>query len=77
VGYLCETGDFIRRDIEGKLPKEGSLAVIKDIGAYGYSMASNYNSIPRPPEVLVREDGTIKLIRKNESIGDSLHGVIF
>ena len=77
VGYLCETGDFIRKGVEGKLPKEGSLAVVKDVGAYGYSMASNYNSIPKPPEVLVREDGTIKLIRKGEALEEMFQGVVF
>ncbi len=77
VGYLCETGDFIRRDIRGKLPKEGSLAIVKDIGAYGYSMASNYNSIPKPPEVLVKEDGTVKLIRRGETLEEMFRGIDF
>ena len=77
VGYLCETGDFIRKGIKGKLPKEGSLAIVKDVGAYGYSMASNYNSIPRPAEVLVRKDGTIKLIRRRETLEDMFQSVVF
>ncbi len=76
VGYLCETGDFLLKNVEGHLPKTGSLALIHDVGAYGYSMSSNYNSIPRPPEVLVRGDGNVDLIRKGESLEDLYRSVV-
>src|SRR3954469_19404966 len=69
VGPICESGDFFARD--RKLPKlaEGDLIAIRDVGAYGMSLASNYNSRPRPAEVLV--DGrTVKMIRRRETGAD-------
>jgi diaminopimelate decarboxylase len=69
VGPICESGDFFARD--RKLPKlaEGDLIAIRDVGAYGMSLASNYNSRPRPAEVLV--DGrTVQVIRQRESVKD-------
>ncbi|MFM7194920.1 MAG: diaminopimelate decarboxylase, partial [Bacteroidota bacterium] len=50
---------------------EGDLIVIKNAGAYGYTMSSNYNSRPRPAEVLVHE-GKAKLIRRRETLEDLL-----
>jgi diaminopimelate decarboxylase len=55
--------------------KAGEKLAILDTGAYGYSMASNYNSRPRPAEVLVR-DGNHHLIRKREEIADVVRGEI-
>lgn len=71
VGPVCESGDFFARD--RKLPPltAGDLAAIFDAGAYGMTLASNYNSRPRPAEVLV--DGkSAKLIRRRETIADLL-----
>ena len=71
VGPVCETGDFLARDRELPSVQEGELLAVLDAGAYGMSLASNYNSRPRPAEVLV--DGKrVRLIRKRESIGDLL-----
>ena len=69
VGPVCETGDFFAHD--RKLPRveEGELLVILDAGAYGMSLASNYNSRPRAAEVVVNGRRT-KLVRKRESISD-------
>ena len=53
VGPVCETGDFFARDREMPEVKEGDLVAILDTGAYGMSLSSNYNSRPRPAEVLV------------------------
>ncbi len=53
VGPICETGDFLARDRELPLPRPGELLAVMSAGAYGFVMASNYNSRPRPPEVLV------------------------
>ena len=53
VGPVCETGDFLARDRELPTVEEGELLAILDAGAYGMSLASNYNSRPRPAEVLV------------------------
>ena len=68
VGNICESGDILAkgRDI-GKV-KEGDLVVVSDAGAYGYSMASNYNCRLRPAEVLIREDGSLELIRERDSL---------
>jgi diaminopimelate decarboxylase len=69
VGPICETGDFFARDREMPVVHEGDLLAILDAGAYGMSLASNYNSRPRPIEVLVNKKKT-KVIRKKESIKD-------
>ncbi len=69
VGPVCETGDFFARDREMPEVKEGDLVAILDTGAYGMSLSSNYNSRPRPAEVLVT--GTkAKLIRRRETARD-------
>jgi diaminopimelate decarboxylase len=71
VGPVCETGDFLARDRELPITQEGDLLAVLDAGAYGMSLASNYNTRPRPAEVLI--DGkTAKLIRKRESVADLL-----
>ena len=68
VGNICESGDILAkgRDI-GKV-KEGDIVVVSNAGAYGYSMASNYNCRLRPAEVLIREDGRVELIRERDSL---------
>ena len=71
VGPVCETGDFFARGRELPLSNEGDLLAILDAGAYGMALASNYNTRPRPAEVLV--DGkSVKVIRRRESIADLL-----
>jgi len=68
---VCETGDFLARDRELLTVHEGDLLTILDTGAYGMSLASNYNSRPRPAEVLA--DGRrVRLVRKRESIRELL-----
>ena len=74
-GPLCESGDLFARDREIPAIKEGDLLAIMNAGAYGFSMASNYNSRPRPAEVLVLA-GESRLVRKREDIGDQLRGQI-
>jgi diaminopimelate decarboxylase len=74
VGYICET-DTIASDREIAEVKMGDFLVIKNAGAYGISMASNYNSRLRPAEVLVWE-GKAKLIRKREEFQDLLHNQV-
>ncbi|MBI4777763.1 diaminopimelate decarboxylase [Candidatus Desantisbacteria bacterium] len=71
VGPICEEGDFIARDRSMPRVKQGDLLVIKDAGAYGFSMSSNYNSRPRLPEVMV-VDGTAHIIRKRETYEDMI-----
>ncbi|HEV2462734.1 MAG TPA: diaminopimelate decarboxylase [Acidobacteriaceae bacterium] len=71
VGPVCETGDFFARDRELAAVEPGDLVAILDAGAYGQSLASNYNSRPRPAEVLV--DGKrARLIRRRETLRDML-----
>ncbi|MCQ8105623.1 diaminopimelate decarboxylase [Methylomonas sp. SURF-2] len=65
VGPVCETGDFLGKNRELKL-MPGDLLAIRSAGAYGFTMSSNYNSRPRPAEVMV--DGEqVHLIRERES----------
>ncbi len=71
VGPVCETGDFLARDRELPPLKAGDLIAILDTGAYGMSLASNYNSRPRPAEVLV-EGRRARLIRRRETVTDLL-----
>src|SRR5690606_390434 len=70
VGYICET-DTIAADRKLKEVKVDDVIAVKNAGAYGFSMASNYNSRLRPPEVLVL-DGKAHLIRKREEFDDLL-----
>lgn len=71
VGPVCESGDFFAHDREIPAVRPGDLVAILDAGAYGQSLASNYNSRPRPAEVLV-EGKRARLIRRRETIRDIL-----
>ena len=70
VGYICETDTF-GSDRELSEVNEGDLLAFKNAGAYGFSMASNYNSRFRPAEVLII-NGEAKLIRERETLDDIL-----
>jgi diaminopimelate decarboxylase len=71
VGPVCETGDFFARDRKIPAVGEGGLLAILDVGAYGMVLSSNYNSRPRPAEVLV-SGKSAKLIRRRENMSDVL-----
>ena len=71
VGPICETGDFFARDRELPVAADGDLLAILDAGAYGMVLTSNYNTRPRPPEVLV-DRKSVKLIRRRETMDDLL-----
>lgn len=71
VGPVCETGDFFARDRELPEVAEGELLAILDAGAYGMALSSNYNTRPRPAEVLVK-GRSVNLVRKRETISDVL-----
>ncbi len=71
VGPVCETGDFFARDRELPAVQPGDLLAVLDAGAYGMSLASNYNSRPRPAEVLVHGK-RVRLIRRRETTSDML-----
>lgn len=66
VGPVCETGDFLGKGRMLSI-KPGDLLVVRSAGAYGFTMSSNYNSRPRPAEVMVDGD-RVHLIRARESI---------
>lgn len=69
VGPVCESGDFLALDRELPLPVEGDLLAIRTVGAYGFSMASSYNSRPRPAEALV-DGGAVSVVRRRETYDD-------
>jgi diaminopimelate decarboxylase len=73
VGPVCESSDVLARDRKMSLPRQGDLWAIMSAGAYGMSMASNYNSRPRPAEVLV-QGRAFRTIRKREDYDDLLRG---
>jgi diaminopimelate decarboxylase len=73
VGPICESGDFFAKDREISRPQRGDLLAVMSAGAYGFTMASNYNSHPKPPEVLVEGDHYY-VIRARESLDDLIRG---
>ena len=74
VGYICET-DTLGWDRQLHEVREGDILAIKNAGAYGISMASNYNSRLRPSEVLIHE-GKAHVIRKRETLEDLLRNQV-
>ena len=73
VGPVCESGDFFAQDRDLPEFREGDLAAIMSAGAYGFVMASNYNSRPLPAEVLVRGE-QFALVRERQTHADLVRG---
>lgn len=73
VGPICESGDFLAKDREMAVMKRGDLLTVFSSGAYGFAMASNYNSRPRSAEVLVSGSG-YEVIRDRETLKDVTRG---
>ncbi len=73
VGPICETGDFLARDRELPDMEPGELLAVKSAGAYGFTMSSNYNSRPRPPEVVV-SGNKYWIARQRETYDDLVRG---
>jgi len=69
AGPICETGDVLCRDRSLADPARGDLLAVGIAGAYGYEMANQYNSRPRPAEVAL-DDGTAAIVRRRETLGD-------
>jgi diaminopimelate decarboxylase len=69
AGMHCESGDVLVRDVKLAAPAPGDVLVTPATGAYGYSMASNYNGVPRPPVVFCR-DGESRLVVRRETYED-------
>ncbi len=75
VGPVCESGDYLARDRELPDAREGDVLAVMGAGAYGFSMASNYNSRPRPAEVMVRGDRWA-IVREREHMSDLIKGEV-
>ena len=73
VGPVCESGDYLAKDRDLPDAAEGDLLALTGAGAYGFSMASNYNSRPRPAEVLVKGDRWA-VVREREHYADLVKG---
>jgi diaminopimelate decarboxylase len=71
VGPVCESSDVLGRDRELPPLEVGDLVAIRDTGAYGAAMASNYNRRPTPAEVLV-DRGTWRVVRRRQAVSDML-----
>lgn len=69
AGKCCESGDLLAEDVYIQKPKKDDILAVLATGAYNYSMASNYNRIPRPAVVMVKEN-TDRIIVKRESFED-------
>ena len=69
AGCCCESGDLIQEDVALPKPNRGDLLAVLTTGAYNYSMASNYNRIPRPPVVMLGADGPYVAVRR-ETLAD-------
>jgi diaminopimelate decarboxylase len=79
AGPLCESGDVFTRDETELLrprqlprPDTGDLITIRDAGAYGYAMSSNYNSVGRAPQMWLEADGSTQMISRRETLEDLL-----
>jgi diaminopimelate decarboxylase len=73
VGPICETGDFLARDRKLANVGPGDYLAVCTAGAYGFVLSSNYNSRPRPPEILV-EGSAFRTIRVRETYADLVRG---
>lgn len=73
VGPICESGDFLAKDRELPRAEEGDLLAVMSAGAYGFAMASNYNTRPRAAEVLVDGD-RYTIVRRRETFEDLVAG---
>lgn len=69
AGRCCESGDLIGEDMEIQSARRGDILAVLVTGAYNYSMASNYNRIPRPPVILVK-DGEARIAVRRETYDD-------
>jgi diaminopimelate decarboxylase len=72
VGNQCESGDYIAHDRNLPALQQGDILGVLDTGAYGYSMSCQYNHRPRPAEILIQTDNSVKLIRRRDTYEDML-----
>jgi diaminopimelate decarboxylase len=71
AGKHCESGDLLIERVELPEPRRGDVLAVPATGGYTLAMGSNYNAVPRPAVVLVR-DGEARVIRRREEIADLL-----
>lgn len=64
AGRCCESGDLIQENVSIAKPLRGDIIAVLTTGAYNYSMASNYNRVPRPPVVMLNENGSYIAVRR-------------
>ena len=64
AGSCCESGDLLQENVSMPKPNRGDLIAVLTTGAYNYSMASNYNRIPRPPVVMLGQEGPYIAVRR-------------
>jgi len=76
VGNICESGDILAPDIVLPKIREGDILGVLDAGAYGYVMSSNYNNRLRPAEVLIKENGETKIIRRRDTLDDLMRNYL-
>lgn len=72
AGPLCYTGDVIQKAVSLPVVQQGDVIVVDRIGAYSLGSASNTNAEPKPPVVIVNEDGTTDIARERETCNDVL-----
>jgi diaminopimelate decarboxylase len=75
AGKCCESGDLLARDVLIEDTEAGDILAVLATGAYNYSMSSNYNRIPKPPVVMVK-DGECRVVVKRETYDDILRNDI-
>jgi len=73
VGPICESGDYLAQNRELPLVKEGEYLAVLSAGAYGFTMASNYNTRPMPAEIMVDGDNAT-VVRERQTLEDVLKG---
>ena len=73
VGPICESGDFLVKDREVPMFRQGDLMAFMSAGAYGFAMSSTYNSRPRVAEVMVKGD-KFEVVRERETVEDLIKG---
>ena len=66
AGCCCESGDLIQENVPLPEPRRGDILAVLTTGAYNYSMASNYNRIPRPPVVMLGFEGPYVAVRREK-----------
>jgi diaminopimelate decarboxylase len=73
VGPICESGDFLVKDRQVPMFRQGDLMAFMSAGAYGFAMSSSYNSRPRVAEVMVKGNA-FEVVRERETVEDLIKG---